>query len=153
MCTKFFSSVFLSTEFSTIANITLNSGSLLTSTIGSQQTVERERAWEGGIYNCINRCYCSGRLSNGKIFLSRILWFCNGCARFNKKKYYCQQDGLDWFATHHASLVCHHWHVFCFCSILFWCLICNKDDFLGWQLAAIMSLVPIRIYKRHDLSL
>ena len=33
------------------------------------------------------------------------------------------------------------------------CFICNNDDFLGYQLAAITLLVSKLLYKRYDMSL
>ena len=106
----FYSSVYPSTEASTIYNITLNidlllAYTLVTSTIEYQHTDVKEVAREVGRYNMTPRGYCNGRFPNGNICLNRTLWFCNGCYRFNKKTYYCQQVGCDCFATHHDSLV------------------------------------------------
>ena len=108
----FSSSASLSTEVSTISELTLNSAlssasTLVASTIEYQHTALKEGAREGGRYNRTARGYCQGRLPNGKSCLKRTLLFCNGCTRFNKKTYYCKQVGLDCFATHLDSLV-HH---------------------------------------------
>ena len=108
----FSSSASPTTEVSTISDITLNSASLLVyaavaSTIGSQHTAKTEGAREGGRCNRTTRGYCSGRLPNGKRCLKRTLLFCNGCTRFNKKTYFCQQVGHDCFAMHHNFLVRH----------------------------------------------
>ena len=146
-----------STEVRNISNITLNSASsisynLVTSTVEYQNTAEIKEAIQGGIYKRIARGYCSGRLTNGKIFLKRNFSFYNDCDRFNKKTYHCQQVVHDCFAMHNEYLVSLPWHDFSCSSILFCCLICNNDDCLGYQLATMMNFMPIRIYKRKDLS-
>ena len=107
-----FSSASPSTDIGTISDITLNSASsfaytLVTSTIGSQYTDEKEEAREGGIYNRITSDYCNLMLRNVNRCPKRTLWFCNSCSRFNKKTYYYQQVGRDCFVTHHDSLICH----------------------------------------------
>ena len=108
----FSSSASRSTEVSTIFGLTFNTASLSASTfvdpaIGSQHAAEKEGAKEGGRYNMTARGYYNGRLPNGRIFLKRTLWFCNGCTRFNKKTYNCKKNGRDCFATHLVSLI-HH---------------------------------------------
>ena len=108
----FYSSASPYTEVSTIFDTTINSASsfaytLVTSTIGSQHTSEKEEAREGGIYNRNNRGYFNGRLTNGKRFLNRTILFCNRHTSFNRKTYYCQQVGRKCFVTHPDSLVCH----------------------------------------------
>ena len=32
------------------------------------------------------------------------------------------------------------------------CIFRYNDDCLGWQIAAMMPFMPMRLYKRHDLS-
>ena len=83
----FFSSSSTYVAARTMYDITLNSSlsisyTSVTSTIGSQYTAEREEARERGIYNRLDRGYCSRRFSNGNICPKRSLLFFNGCAGF-----------------------------------------------------------------------
>ena len=88
------------------------------------------------------------------IYVSRETFgFTNGCARFNKKTCYFEQVGRDCFATHHDSLVHHPWHVRSCNCIFVCCFIRNIDYCLGYQIAAIMTFMSIRLQRRHDLSL
>ena len=93
-CHALYFSSYISTsvEDITISDITINIASSIsyisvTYTIGSHNTAEIEEAREGGIYNRLNRSYCSGRFPNENIFLKRTLWFLNGCAMFSNKTY------------------------------------------------------------------
>ena len=70
---NFSSCIYCSTVASTISDITQYSASSIS--IGSQHISEIEEAREGGRYNRITIVYYSGRLTNGKIFLNRILGF------------------------------------------------------------------------------
>ena len=87
----------------TISDMTLNSASTIS--IGSEHIAKEEEAKQGGRYNRLTIGYCSGKLPNGKICLQRIIWFCKGCNRFNKKVYYCQKVHHHCFEIHHDSLV------------------------------------------------
>ena len=88
----------------TIFDMTLNSASSIS--IGSQHIAQKEEAKQGGRYNRLTRCYCSGKLPNGKRCLQIRLWFCKGCNGFNNKRvYYCQQVHRNCFEMRHDSLV------------------------------------------------
>ena len=86
-----------SAAVSTISDLTQNSAS---------HFAEKQKAKLGGRYNRLTRGYCSRKLPNGKRFLQRSLWFCNGCNGFNNKRvYYCRHVHRNCFGMHHDSLV------------------------------------------------
>ena len=52
-------------------------------------TASKEVKLEGGRYNRADRGYYNRRLPNGKICLTRSLWYCHDCSvRFRRRNYY-----------------------------------------------------------------
>ena len=129
-----------------------------TSTLRSQHTVNKAETREGGDFNRTLGSYCSGRLSNRKICLKITLWFCNGYSNVNNKVHYFKLLGCDCFETHVVSFLENRRCLCCcpsikfFLCLLFVSFVPNNDDCQGHQLAEMIPLTPLRLYKRHDLS-
>ena len=49
-------------------------------------------------------------------------------------------------------LECIMTHSFVSLDMFVVCIVRYNDDSQGWQLAAMMPFMPMRLYKRHDLS-
>ena len=109
-CIDYSTSLSCSTKDSTISDLTIPSvfssdSYLSTSTIRSRNTVNKAATRKGGKINRNIRCYCSGRIPNGKRYLKITLWFCNVCSKFNKKVCYCKLLGRDCFENHKVSFL------------------------------------------------
>ena len=79
--------------------------------IGHTSPEEVEK--QGGRYNRVARGYCNRSSPNGKIFMNRILWYCNYCLIwFGMRTYYCKQNLYDCFASYHEPLVTNSLHIF-----------------------------------------
>ena len=145
-------SLFLTSLFPSFLSPT---SSFSVSTFRLQHTVAKAETKEGQKYTRIPRGCCSGRLHNGKRCYKRTLCFWNWFSKFNKKVRYCKLLGRDCLETRVESLLDNHWccpSMNFFLCLLFVSFVPNNYDCQGQQLAAMMSLIPAKLSKRHDLS-